>query len=43
MVSGAPDHPSRKLTSYAYDPEGGGQATVYLIENGIDGRNRVSS
>lgn len=42
MVSWAPDHPSRKLTSYAYDSEGGGQATIYLIENGIDGRNSVN-
>ena len=41
MVSWAPGHPSGKFTSYAYDPEGGGQATIYLIENGIDGRNRV--
>ena len=41
VVSWAPNLPSRIPKSYAYDPEGGGEATIYLIENGIDGGNRV--
>lgn len=34
---------SRKPKAYAYDPEAGEEATIYLIENGIDGGNRVIS
>lgn len=41
VVSWAPNLPSRIPKSYAYDPEGGGEATIYLIENGIDGASRV--
>ena len=41
VVSWAPDLRSGKIESYAYDPEGGGEATIYIIENGIDGRNTV--
>lgn len=41
VVSWAPNLPSGKIESYAYDPEGGGEATIYIIENGIDGRNTV--
>ena len=41
VVSWAPNVPLGKTKSYAYDPEGGGEAVVYIIENGIDGRNHV--
>ena len=43
VVSWAPDSLSRNPEYYAYDSESGGEATIYLIENGIDGGNRVCS
>ncbi len=43
VVSWAPNVPLDKTRSYAYDPEGGGEAVIYIIENGIDGRNPVIS
>ena len=41
VVSWAPRAPLGKTNSYAYNPENGRQAIIYIIENGIDGRNRV--
>ena len=41
MVSWAPGVPLGETKSYAYDPENGGEAIIYIIENGIDKRNRV--
>ena len=41
VVSWAPNMPLGKTRSYAFDPEGGGEAVIYIIENGIDGRNPV--
>lgn len=41
VVSWAPDVPLGKSKSYAYNPENGEGAIIYIIENGIDGRNRV--
>ncbi len=43
VVSWAPGVPSAKLRSYAYDPKSGGESTIYIIDNGIDGRNRVTA
>lgn len=43
VVSWAPDVPFAKVDTYAYDSKSGGKAIIYLIENGIDGRNRVST
>ena len=42
VVSWAPDVPFRKSKTYAYDPASGGESVVYVIENGIDGFNRVN-
>lgn len=41
VVSWAPDVSFGRTRSYAYDPENGGEAIIYVIENGIDGRNSV--
>ena len=41
VVSWSPNVPLGKTKSYAYDPEGGGEAVVYIIENGIDSRKHV--
>ncbi|CAF9934669.1 MAG: hypothetical protein ALECFALPRED_006056 [Alectoria fallacina] len=40
VVSWAPGVLLGKTKSYAYDPENGGEAIIYIIENGIDKRNR---
>ena len=42
VVSWAPNKPFLKSKSYAYDPASGGQSSVYVIENGIGGSNRVN-
>ena len=42
VVSWAPNVPLGKTRSYAYDSQGGGEAVIYIIENGIDGRNPVT-
>lgn len=42
VVSWAPNVPFSKSKSYAYDPAGGGESSVYVIENGIVGFNRVN-
>ena len=42
VVSWAPRVPFGKTKSYAYDP-GSGQSVIYLIENGVDGSNRVNT
>ena len=41
VVSWAPGVPFGNTKFYAYDPESGGESIIYIIENGIDGRNRV--
>ena len=41
VVSWAPEVPLGKTKAYAYNPESGGEAVIYLIENGIDGRKPV--
>ena len=41
VVSWAPRSSLGKTKSYAYSPENGKEAIIYIIENGIDGRNRV--
>ena len=42
VVSWAPNVPFPKSKSYAYDPASGGESSVYVIENGIVGFNRVN-
>ena len=42
VVSWAPDVPFRRSKSYAYDPASGAESIVYVIENGIEGANRVN-
>ena len=41
VISWAPGVPLRKSRTFAYKSENVGKTTVYIIENGIDGRNRV--
>lgn len=41
VVSWAPGLPFEKTRSYAYDSMSGAESVIYIIENGIDGRNRV--
>lgn len=42
VVSWASNVPFARSKSYAYDPASGGEASVYVIENGIVGFNRVN-
>ena len=42
VVSWAPSVPFLKSKSYAYEPADGGQSSLYIIENGIVGSNRVN-
>ena len=42
VVSWASNVPFVKSKSYAYDPASGGEASVYVIENGIIGFHRVN-
>ena len=41
VISWAPGVPLGKSRTYAYKSETVGKTDVYIIENGIDGRNRV--
>ena len=41
VISWAPGVPLGKTKAYAYDPLNGGNAVIYMIENGIDGRDSV--
>ena len=41
VISQAPGVPLGKTKSYAYDPQNGAEAVIYMIENGIDGRKSV--
>ena len=41
VISWAPGVPLGKTKAYAYDPLNGGEAVIYMIENGIDGRDSV--
>ena len=41
VISWAPGVPLGKTKAYAYDPLNGGKAVIYMIENGIDGRDSV--
>ena len=41
VVSWAPGLPLERTRSYAYDSAGGAESGIYIIENGIDARNRV--
>lgn len=43
VVSWAPRVPFGSSKSYAYDAESNGQSIIYLIENGIDERSRVTA
>lgn len=43
VVSWAPSVQFDKVKYYAYDPETSGESIIYVIENGIDGSNRVVS
>lgn len=43
VVSWAPRVPFGNSKSYAYDAESNGQSVIYLIENGIDERSRVTN
>ena len=42
VVSWASNVPFAKSKYYAYDPAGGGESSVYIIENGVVGFNRVN-
>ena len=42
VVSWASNVPFSESKSYAYDPTSGGESSVYVIENGIVGFNRVN-
>ena len=41
VISWAPGVPLAKTKAYAFDPRNGGNAVIYMIENGIDGRDSV--
>ena len=41
VISWAPGVPLGKTKAYAFDPRNGGKAVIYMIENGIDGRDSV--
>ena len=41
VISWAPGVPLGKTKAYAFDPRNGGKAVIYIIENGIDGRDSV--
>ena len=41
VISWAPGVPLGKTKAYAFDPLNGGKAIIYMIENGIDGRDSV--
>ena len=43
VVSWAPGVPFDRTKAYAYDPGNGGDSIIYVIENGIDGHNRVTT
>ena len=43
VISWAPGVPLGKVRTFAYSSEGGGGSVVYVIENGIDGRSRVTN
>ena len=43
VVSWARGVPFGNTRAYAFDPASGQQSVIYIIENGIDGRNRVNT